>query len=360
MIKGCQYCCHTVIFRTFNWLDEEYIPGATLVDEFDDELDECPVCKKRLFENDYIVLDVEDFLTEALEYLANKINKEIYECQSCNWSIIPFEQREGDPLDLNMVGQLVDSFYIPYDLQPRIYDYLRCHCGNPVSSDDPYVTEDELKAWFSDDIEFIIETFNISGEETQEFIEFLQENPMLGLAHPVGRQIFDKIGENELPGIEEVNAGSLFYRGRTRNKFQRLVPFIEDELWNPPIGIPQQGRYNPPGVTNLYLGDSQEVILLEIHPSNLDIVDIAEFEISKNLKVFNSTKTDIDIFAGMTKDNNSTSLNTDGDISRVDTNGNGKVTIKEAKNAGFSMPITSDHWLYKYMDDRDGDGMVGE
>ncbi|MDN4067650.1 DNA/RNA non-specific endonuclease [Paenibacillus vini] len=48
------------------------------------------------------------------------------------------------------------------------------------------------------------------------------------------------------------------------------------------------------------------------------------------------------------------------DLASVDTNGNGKVTIKEAKAAGYSMPITSDHWLYKYMDDRDGDGMVGE
>jgi hypothetical protein len=65
----------------------------------------------------------------------------------------------------------------------------------------------------------------------------------------------------------------------------------------------------------------------------------------------------------------STSSNTNGDISNidanadvtsVDTNGNGQVTIKEAKAAGFSMPITSDHWLYPYMDDRDKDGMVGE
>ena len=56
----------------------------------------------------------------------------------------------------------------------------------------------------------------------------------------------------------------------------------------------------------------------------------------------------------------STSPNTNGDISSVDTNGNGQVTIKEAKAAGFSMPITSDHWLYPYMDDRDNDGMVGE
>lgn len=48
------------------------------------------------------------------------------------------------------------------------------------------------------------------------------------------------------------------------------------------------------------------------------------------------------------------------DLSSVDTNGNGKVTIAEAKAGGYSMPIYSDHWLYQYMDDRDGDGMVGE
>ncbi len=42
---------------------------------------------------------------------------------------------------------------------------------------------------------------------------------------------------------------------------------------------------------------------------------------------------------------NSTSSETSGDLCSVDTNGNGQVTIKEAKDAGFSMPITSDHWL---------------
>ncbi|MFJ7831064.1 DNA/RNA non-specific endonuclease [Peribacillus sp. NPDC097284] len=57
---------------------------------------------------------------------------------------------------------------------------------------------------------------------------------------------------------------------------------------------------------------------------------------------------------------NSTSSNKNGDISSVDTNGNGQVTIKEAKEAGFSMPITSEHWLYPYMRDTDNDGMVGE
>ncbi|ANU20517.1 hypothetical protein BBI15_09965 [Planococcus plakortidis] len=51
---------------------------------------------------------------------------------------------------------------------------------------------------------------------------------------------------------------------------------------------------------------------------------------------------------------------TGGDVSSVDTNGNGQVTIQEAKDAGFTMPIMSDHWLYPHMRDNDNDGMVGE
>ncbi|WP_455717559.1 DNA/RNA non-specific endonuclease [Anaerosporobacter sp.] len=61
-----------------------------------------------------------------------------------------------------------------------------------------------------------------------------------------------------------------------------------------------------------------------------------------------------------TSSSDKASTNKKEDLSKVDTNGNGKVTIAEAKAAGYSMPIYSDHWLYKYMDDRDGDGVVGE
>ncbi|MGE7672917.1 DNA/RNA non-specific endonuclease [Lysinibacillus sp. NPDC094403] len=61
-----------------------------------------------------------------------------------------------------------------------------------------------------------------------------------------------------------------------------------------------------------------------------------------------------------TSSNKSNALNSTEDISSVDTDGNGQVTIKEAKAAGYSMPITSDHWLYPYMQDNDNDGMVGE
>ena len=60
------------------------------------------------------------------------------------------------------------------------------------------------------------------------------------------------------------------------------------------------------------------------------------------------------------EENKNDAVNERNDISKIDTNGNGKITIAEAKAAGYKMPIYSDHWLYQYMDDRDGDGMVGE
>ncbi|WP_285395223.1 DNA/RNA non-specific endonuclease [Lysinibacillus sp. fls2-241-R2A-57] len=80
-------------------------------------------------------------------------------------------------------------------------------------------------------------------------------------------------------------------------------------------------------------------------------------EINKSLGLTESKSTNSN---KSTSSNKSHALNGTEDISNVDTDGNGQVTIKEAKAAGYSMPITSDHWLYPYMQDNDNDGMVGE
>ncbi|MGE7945166.1 DNA/RNA non-specific endonuclease [Lysinibacillus xylanilyticus] len=80
-------------------------------------------------------------------------------------------------------------------------------------------------------------------------------------------------------------------------------------------------------------------------------------EINKSLGLTESKSTNSN---KSTSSNKSNALNGTKDISSVDTDGNGQVTIKEAKAAGYSMPITSNHWLYPYMQDNDNDGMVGE
>ncbi|MFF2797135.1 DNA/RNA non-specific endonuclease [Lysinibacillus xylanilyticus] len=80
-------------------------------------------------------------------------------------------------------------------------------------------------------------------------------------------------------------------------------------------------------------------------------------EINKSLGLTESKSTNSN---KSTSSNKSNAVKGTKDISSVDTDGNGQVTIKEAKAAGYSMPITRDHWLYPYMKDNDNDGMVGE
>ena len=49
-------------------------------------------------------------------------------------------------------------------------------------------------------------------------------------------------------------------------------------------------------------------------------------------------------------------------LERCDANGNGRVTCAEARAAscGAPIPVTSDHPLYQFMRDGDGDGRVCE
>lgn len=69
----------------------------------------------------------------------------------------------------------------------------------------------------------------------------------------------------------------------------------------------------------------------------------------------------VDSFDNVNTDEaNKTKINNEKELDKIDTNHNGKVTISEAKAAGYKMPITKDDWLYQFMDDNDSDGLVGE
>ncbi|NGY85211.1 dual specificity protein phosphatase family protein (plasmid) [Bacillus megaterium] len=59
-------------FETFSYLNEDYVPGATRVKQYDNEVEFCPICEIVLLEDDYIVTNKEDFLEEAIEFLAQK------------------------------------------------------------------------------------------------------------------------------------------------------------------------------------------------------------------------------------------------------------------------------------------------
>jgi len=81
---------------------------------------------------------------------------------------------------------------------------------------------------------------------------------------------------------------------------------------------------------------------------------------SKNIKDNKSKNSNTDKKSNKSQSSKNSNKNAEHDLSAVDKNGDGKVTIAEAKAAGYKMPIDKEHWLYPYMDDRDGDGLVGE
>ncbi|MEE6450067.1 DNA/RNA non-specific endonuclease [Gottfriedia acidiceleris] len=85
--------------------------------------------------------------------------------------------------------------------------------------------------------------------------------------------------------------------------------------------------------------------------------NVSPDEVNKNLRKTTGASSTLPKTNNVSVNN---TKNSNEDVSKVDTNHNGSVTIAEAKAAGFKMPITRDSWLYKYMDDRDGDGLVGE
>lgn len=92
----------------------------------------------------------------------------------------------------------------------------------------------------------------------------------------------------------------------------------------------------------------------------VDIFDIVNLdEVKVSLGLTGSEPTDSSNSSTDSASARSTTEHTNNDISSVHASSNGQITNKEAKAAGFSMPIMSAHWLYVYMQNNN-DSMVRE
>lgn len=272
----------------------------------------CPKCNHKLELNTYFVNDFEDFTTELAERISESLNEEIEECNCCNTGKIVYEQRNGDPGRLSTVWEYLNGNGVSKelgDLNDEILSRIRCKCGTELNLDDPFVTRMEIDDWYGErDSEIIIRTFNIEQGAAQEFVQYLYKYPMLGLESEIGKQIYNKILSNDVEGITNITSGEVFYRARKRNIIQRQVSFISSELWEPPKGISSHGRFNPVGVQVLYLCDSPETGMWEIHCSLKDeeISEVAQFVALKDLRVWDVRELDIKDFVSMPSLNNRT------------------------------------------------------
>ncbi len=277
----------------------------------------CNSCESDLGLENFVVLDKNVLLNEIINSAIDVLNSEIGECTYCNCDIIQYTQNpqsSEDPLDLKTGYDLMAMYNIPEELYSDIASGLKCKCGTTINLDDPYVTKEEVEAWYSDEetkkiTEVIVKTFGITQDDALDFSEHLLKYPMLGLEHEVGKIIYDKILNKDVQGIVFLSCGQIMYRARKRNAINRLVPYVENELWAPPVGMPGHGRYNPAGVQVLYLGDSVQTCLDEIKLDAKDqdeVAELAEFLLLKNVEVWDVTGLDINELLSIPTMNNRT------------------------------------------------------
>lgn len=127
-------------------------------------------------------------------------------------------------------------------------------------------------------IEQLFPDFNLSM--IVNFISHLRKFPFLSLKSDVGLLIFNRLKEKAENHCIVFESGTLLYRAR---KIENDEVFSkEEDMLEPITGIPNIGRFNPYGVSTLYLSEDWETAKSEL---NADKFQVAEIEIKKSLRV---------------------------------------------------------------------------
>jgi hypothetical protein len=101
-----------------------------------------------------------------------------------------------------------------------------------------------------------------SKEEAIEFINFISQYPYLAYQHKIGQQILTELENLAANALEEIS-DIVLYRGRLWKDKQEM-DYTFGEMWQPPYGNPEMERFNPVGISYLYLSDSSQTTVSEL------------------------------------------------------------------------------------------------
>lgn len=107
------------------------------------------------------------------------------------------------------------------------------------------------------------------------FISYLKKFPFMALSDKegIGQKLFYALKEKAMEYSESISAGSLLYRARELNK-KIDAYYLDEEMLEPYTGIPDIGRFNPYGVSMLYVSESPETSKKELGKKKLQIAEI--------------------------------------------------------------------------------------
>lgn len=270
-----------------------------------DEIISCEFCQQKI-QDYYTILSIQD---EVLEKLGDVLSEGIAGCEYCEgeerseweYSIHTNNARDWDD-DLN---NYFDYSEVPESFFSIFAPLVKCVCGSGKDADLDYGSPQQSfdlttyiytpssnkhywKKYYRNTSSFL-EHYDMYLEHDDfiEFQDFLMKYPMLAIKHRVGEMIYKGLFQHFEDQHYEylVEGKSKLYRGRARKKDSTKI-YTPNEMWSPPEGLPQHGRFNPIGIPVLYVTDEAKAIPYEIHASQDEQIDIVEFQIVKPLKLF--------------------------------------------------------------------------
>ena len=163
---------------------------------------------------------------ERIDDYRDQLRATIVSCMNCQpW--------EGGPVwvigNQTDIDEVLDGCGVPQDeeLRHRVLADLNCPgCGDSLSAHHEVGVKFDFEIEHERAVDRAIEEF---GDQLWEFAAFLEEYPMLGAAHPVGRLILDSIGSFPRTRLDE----STWYRARRVNKHGRELGVDEMRVPDP-------------------------------------------------------------------------------------------------------------------------------
>nr|WP_275900761.1 RES family NAD+ phosphorylase [Paenibacillus periandrae] len=291
------------------------IDGCHVITKEGKEKLSCTCCNEDIIEEDsYFILTIED---DILNDIADQVGADIGGCTYCEGEerghfVHAFNNDPHDPSSRmeQPEGITLSEYFFDKDVPEELYQllctHIQCPCGHGRDAynndnsnrgifeidDDIYTKRDVADYWGFQYEEFCAFSqsygVTIEKDDLNNFRTYLSRYPMLALKHPVGKAIYqtlEKHFEARDFSLLTPKVGTL-YRGRTRKRDTPTV-LTKEQMWAPPQGHPQHGRYNSIGVPVLYVADRLDAIPYEIHPTHEDVLDIGEFQIlRKELHLF--------------------------------------------------------------------------
>ncbi len=231
-----------------------------------EEIGDCDYCESKGIEI-CSVIDVGSFIMEGFHrYYEDAANQVGYLMPTSCLTEILLYQEEIFSDELSDPEKLLTDL-VADDATP----YVRRDPYGPPSGD-----PDEIRYW---------ENFCKTVKTKKRFTTFLSSENEDKYDHGIPRNFLSHLASNFIPSLIHVlQPGEKIYRARINNQNKKL---LHKDLTSPPHGKSRNSRMSPVGISFFYGGLTPEVCIHEVRPSVSENVEVAEFQVVKELFILN-------------------------------------------------------------------------